>query len=265
VDHQRFAQERPSRYEDWGRPSIRPRSPQFGQVLSSVSGMTTPCVLQLLNQAVGHLEGEEVYAEVGCFQGATLVGALLGHPGRRALAADNFREFDPQGENRRALQGNLERFGLARQVLFREADFEEFLLGLRRERSRVGIFLYDAAHDYRSQLLGLLLAAPLLAERALIVVDDANWPAARQATFDFLAARPEARLLLDLPTPGNCHPTFWNGLLVLSWDAAGHNGYGPDVLGRGRQPALLDSIYALQKVNLEVRGQDVLVLPMKGS
>jgi hypothetical protein len=103
---------------------------------------------------------------------------------------------------------------------------------------------------------------PLLAERALLVVDDTNCPAPRQATWDFLAARPEARLLLDLPTPGNCHPTFWNGLAVLGWDAAGRSGYDPALLRRGRQPALLESLYALQRVNLKHEGNTLRMLPV---
>jgi hypothetical protein len=76
MDHQRFAQHLPALYEGWGRPSARPRSGQFETVLARVRGMTSPGVLELLNFAVGCLEGEEAYAEVGCFQGATLVDLL---------------------------------------------------------------------------------------------------------------------------------------------------------------------------------------------
>jgi hypothetical protein len=219
--------------------------------------MTSPGVLQLLNFAVGCLEGEEAYGEVGCFQGSTLIGALLDQPGRPAHAGDNFTEFDPEGKNQAALRSNLGSFGLAKRVHFHNQSFEDFLLGLRPGGVKFGVYLYDGAHDYRSQLLGLLLAVPLLAERALLVVDDANWPAVRQATWDFLAARPEARLLLDLPTPHNCHPTFWNGLLVLAWQAGGHNGYDGAFLQRGRQPALLESIYTLQSVDLKMEGNQL--------
>jgi hypothetical protein len=261
VDHQRFVQELPSLYLDWGQPAVRPRSPGFAQVLGTVQGMASPCVLQLLNCAVRCLEGEEGYAEVGCFHGSTLVGALLDHPSCRAFAADNFSEFAAGGANRLHLEQNLERFGLTAQVQFHEQDFEAFLFDLRSQPLRLGVYLYDGAHDYRSQLLGLLLAVPLLARRALLVIDDSNWPAVRQATFDFLAARSEARLLLDLPSPGNCHPTWWNGLMVLSWDAEGRNGYDLDQLRQGRQPELLESIYSLQMVNVKIVGNTVRVTP----
>ena len=256
-----FAQDLPAHYSDWGLPSVRPRSDRFQAVLGSVRGMTSPGVLQLLNAAVASLEPGECYAEVGCFQGATLVGALLGRPGRAALAADNFSEFDPGGVNHAALLANLAAFGVDKQVRFHNQEAEDFLTGLRTASVTVGAYFYDGAHDYRSQLMGLLLAAPLLAERAVLVVDDANWPASRQATWDFLAARPEARLLFDLPTPGNCHPTFWNGVIVLGWDARGRAGYDRAAQRRARQPALLESLYALQRVNLKSENGGVRMTP----
>ena len=260
---QPFVQNLAACYQDWGLPTVRPRSDRYQGVLRAVQGMTTPNVLQLLNEAVAHLEAGEAFCEIGSFQGATLIGALLSHPGCPAHAADNFSEFDPQGKNHAALQSNLAAYGLEKQVLFHNQDAEDFLAGLRKAQVKVGVYFYDGAHDYRSQLMGLLLAVPLLAERALLVVDDGNWPAVKQATWDFLAARPEARLLFDLPTPGNCHPTFWNGLMVLGWDAQGRTGYDRAAHKQARQQALLESLYALQGVNLKAESGGVRMTPME--
>jgi protein O-GlcNAc transferase len=242
---QPFVQNLPACYQDWGLPTVRPRSDRYHGVMRAVQGMTTPNVLQLLNEAVAHLEAGEAYCEIGCFQGATLIGALLGHPG-------NFSEFDPQGRNHAALQANLAAYGLEKRVLFHNRDAEDWLADLSKTKLKVGVYLYDGAHDYRSQLMGLLLAVPLLAEHALLVVDDGNWPAVMQATWDFLAARPEACLLFDLATPGNCHPTFWNGLMVLGWDTQDRTGCDRSAHKQARQQPLLDSLYALQGVNLKV-------------
>jgi hypothetical protein len=129
MNYEHFLERLPALYDGWGGPGPRPRSPHFGHLLTRVRGLTSPGVLQLLNLAVACLEGDEVYAEVGCFQGATLVGALDGHPGRRACAADDFRQFDPRGHNRDALRRNLEAAGLADRVHFRDQDFEAFLPG----------------------------------------------------------------------------------------------------------------------------------------
>lgn len=52
---------------------------------------------------------------------------------------------------------------------------------------KIGILFYDAAGDYRSHLLALLLSKPFLAEPALIILSNSNWDAPRQAHWDFVA------------------------------------------------------------------------------
>lgn len=247
MDYQRFIEQLPGLYDNWGLPSVQPKSRQFRDMFCQVQGMTTPNITQLLNFALACMEADEVYCEVGCFQGATLVGALLNHPERVAYAIDNFSEFDILQENQGRLMQNLAMFNLQNQVFFCNQDFEAFFADLRELQTsdRIGVYFYDGAHDYRSQLMGLLLARPFLAERALIIVDDSNWEPVQQANWDFIAAHPECDLLLDLPTPSNGHPTFWNGLQILRWDAqARHNYYWAD-LQRTRKPGLLQAIYNL--------------------
>jgi protein O-GlcNAc transferase len=261
MDQHRFLRELPSLFEGWGTFGAHPRSERFAELLQSIRGMTSPAVLQLLNHAVNCLEFGESYCEVGCFQGSTLIGALIGHSGVSAFAVDNFSEFDLQGQNQRVLLRNLETFHLLADVSFRNQDFESFLLDLRRTSTKIGVYLYDGAHDYRSQIVGLLLAVPLLAERALIVVDDANEAGVKQATLDFLASQPAASLLIDLPTPGNGHPSFWNGLQVLGWNRNADHHPDPVVLQRSRQQDLLASLYALQRFRIRIQGSEAMVTP----
>ena len=220
MDYQRFIETLPDLYYDWNQESVRPKSDQFQQVLEQIKGMTTANVMQLLNFAVECMEPNEIYCEIGCFQGSTLIGSLLKHQDTMAYAVDNFSEFDPSGENIEKLAGNLAKFGLDEQVSFCEQDFEEFFFSLRdfNTEDKIGVYLYNGAHDYRSQLLGLLLVKPFLAEQALIIVDDSNWSAVQQANWDFIAAHPQCQMLLDLPTPEDGHSTFWNGIQVLSWN-----------------------------------------------
>lgn len=248
MDYQRFIEQLPSLYENWGQVTIRPKSARFQPVLERVQGMTTANVMQLLNFAVDCLEPGELYCEVGCFQGSTLIGALLDHPEQVAYAVDNFSEFDVLNENLGRLTENLIAFDLDERVIFCSQDFEEFfadLWGIELD-SKIGLYLYDGAHDYRSQLLGLLLVRPFLADQALIVIDDSNWDAVQQANWDFIAAHPQCRLLLDLPTPQNGDPSFWNGIQVLSWDVEANHHYDWAALQQVRQPSVVRAIYNLQ-------------------
>src|SRR5438094_540661 len=103
MHYRRFAEQLPNLYHDWGLSTIQPKSDRFQKVLRHVRGMTTINVLQLLNFAVACMDPGEAYCEVGCFQGATLIGALLDHHEQVAFAVDNFSEFDPHRKNRQVL------------------------------------------------------------------------------------------------------------------------------------------------------------------
>jgi protein O-GlcNAc transferase len=246
MNYQKFLQKLPSFYHNWGQELVSPKSDQFSKLLDRVNGMTTPNILQLLNWAVNCLEDDEVYCEIGCFQGSTLIGALLDNSNHLAYAVDDFSEFDDQGENVENLGKNLALFNLDDQVLFCEQNFEEFFFELRdsEPQLKIGVYFYDGAHDYRSQLLGLLLARPFLADQSLIIVDDSNWNGVQQANWDFMASYPECKLLLNLPTPKNRHPSFWNGIQVFSWDVQQKSNYNWSSFNDNfRNPKLIQALY----------------------
>jgi predicted O-linked N-acetylglucosamine transferase (SPINDLY family) len=220
MDCQRFIQQLPALYENWGRGSVRPHSKQFQAVLDRIGEMTTANLMQLLNFAVECLEGDEVYCEVGCAEGATLIGALLNRPEQLAYAVDNFADSDVPEVKLEKLSANLSLFDLEQQVIFCNQNFEEFFFDLKgfQPETKLGLYFYNGDRDYRSQLMGLLLAKSFLAESALIILGNRNWSSVQQASWDFLATHPQCRLILDIPTPQAHHPTFWNGIQLLSWD-----------------------------------------------
>ncbi len=250
MDYQRFLEQLPSLYEDWGKESIHPKSSRFQSALSQVQGMTTANIMQLLNFAVACMEEGEIYCEVGTYHGATLIGAMLDCEDRMAYAVDNFSLFDPDGTNFDTLSRNLVNFGLEDRVFFCNQDFESFLLELDEigTEDKIGVYLYDGAHDYRSQLMGLLLIKPFLADRALIIVDDANWPTVQQANNDFVATHSECQFLLELLTPGDGYPTFWDGIHVLSWDRNKTIKKSADKILQRRQSSVIQGITDLQQI-----------------
>lgn len=247
MDYQRFCAQLPDFFENWGLESVIPQNQAFAEVLKQVRGMTTASILQVLNLAVECLEAGEVYCEIGCLQGASLIGALLNHPEAIAYAVDNFSEADPFEENLNLLSENLLRFGMDEQVLFCYQGFEDFFqdLAIAEDRSPIGLYFYDGAHDYRSHLLSLLKVRPFLAERALILVANGNSEAVQQATWDFVATNPQCKWLLHLSTSSFAHPTFWNGLQVLSWDVSQTQPYAPETLRQARQETFLQTVEML--------------------
>ncbi len=188
-------------------------SPAMRKVLDGIPGsMTTTLVMTLLNMAVRNLEDGEIYCEAGPGKGATLVGALLGND-RQAVAVDNFSEFDepPKFD---ILVDNLHRFDVRERVDFYREDILDSLAD--ELIAPIGVFFYDAAHDYRTTLMALLMVRRHLAPEALVVVDDWNFRHVKQAVWDWLAVTPGVSMVCNFTTDENGVEPWWNGLIVLS-------------------------------------------------
>ncbi|MDF0554321.1 tetratricopeptide repeat protein [Kamptonema sp. UHCC 0994] len=246
MDYQLFTQQLSNLYDNWGTPQVYPKSSQFQPIINQVETTTTVNVMQLLNLAVEFMPRDEIYCEIGTFQGGSLIAAMLNHSEHTAYTVDNFLEFDPFADNFDNLAENLSNFNLTEQVLFCHQDFEEFFSNLREMQSadKIGVYFYDASQDYRSQFLALLLAKPFLADEAIIILNNSNSAAARQANWDFIAANPESQLLLDFSTPELTNS--WNSLQVLSWNVHQTENYDWSTFHQVRNSTVIQSIYKLQ-------------------
>jgi protein O-GlcNAc transferase len=212
VDADRFLRELPALFDDFPR-SEHPRDRRFAPVLE-VENLASENVLALLNLAASCLGPDEAYVEVGVFHGASLIAAMLGNEGHRFLAVDSFA-FEGSGLEK--VEANLERFGLPRPELHVGDAFELVPEGALNG-TRVGVWYYDAAHDYDSQVEGLRIAEPLLVPGALVILDDTDWTDVERAIDDYLAGQPRARGLLTIEGKDRGFPQWWEGMQVLVWE-----------------------------------------------
>jgi len=197
----------------------RPVDRRFGAVVDDVPGMATESKLALLNLAAAHLGDGEAYLEVGSFKGLSLIGAMLDNPGRRFYAVESFLEFNLDGRAlREELLGNLRRWVDLDQLELLEGDCFELLRRPGVLREPVGVYFYDGAHGRLPHYLALALAEPWLADRALVVVDDASWPMVARATDRYLRAHPGYRLLFDLAARHEEDPAWWNGVKLYEFE-----------------------------------------------
>src|SRR5207253_6521151 len=168
----------------------REAEPFYPEMLEDVGGLAKPNHLALVAAAASRLEPAASYVEVDSFKGASLIAASRAWDGD-VVAIDDFS----MGEgSRERLERNLERFGGHAEIL--EGDAFELLRGGALEGRRVGVYYYDAAHDYESQLEALRLIEPYLADRALLIVDDSDWDRVDRAIAHYLAGHPRARELV---------------------------------------------------------------------
>lgn len=203
-----------------------------GDGLTGISGLKTVGAIQRLVGLYADDPGA-CYLEIGVFQGLTLISAALEAPKMPCLGIDNFATLDPAGENKEVAAGRLEKFGAANATLI-DADFEDALsvLDAHLAGRKIGVYFVDGPHDYRSQMVCLLLAKPHLHDNAVIVIDDANYPDVRFSTRDFLLGHPDFKMIFEAYTPAHpanmtadekqIHEAGWlNGVNVLVRDPDG--------------------------------------------
>lgn len=210
-----FTNKLPQLYNGWGTPNAQPVM-WDSDVVRSQWAMTSENVGQLLNFAARCLEPDEVYLEVGVLQGATLCSALYGNTAK-AWAVDDWSDFPPEatGGNREVVLRRIREIGAEGRVTLFEQDYKDFFAV--PHDAKVGVYFYDGLHGYTGTWNGLEWAIPLLADNALIVMDDFNWSQVCEATLDWVQAHEaNASLLFDLSTPTGDR-IWWNGLAVIEW------------------------------------------------
>ena len=217
MDTAAFAAGLPACFAGAGLYAEVPPDRRFAKVVETVDGMSTEHTLTLLNLAASLLPPGESYLEVGSYRGRSVVGAALGHPDGTFTAVENFREFglDP-AESERLLRAALRDWDVADRVRLLRGDAFRLLLG-GAVPGPVGVYFYDGAHSRLAQHLGLGLAEPVLADEALVVVDDASWPQVERSTARYVARHPGYRLLFDLRAEQAEDPRWCNGVKVYAW------------------------------------------------
>lgn len=220
-----WAERIPHEFFQWGSVNAYPRNAErYCAVLDTVQGMTTPSTMHLLNLAVQELAPDECYLEVGTWRGATLIGALIGNDDIVGVAIDDDSMNDHDGDERKSYfvwEENIHRFDMTERAEYVNGSVPAVWsqLTLNREHEPVGVYLFDGDKSTEDAAYeGLVGVLPFLADEALIFVDDANEITIRLAAHKLERAYPDqVTKILDIPTPGNCWPCFWNGIMVLSF------------------------------------------------
>lgn len=189
-----------------------------------VEGLSSPAVCNFLNRLVARMDPDESYLEVGTWRGLTLLSAAHGNFGRTCVGCDKFRfcgRYTGWGfAAKRALGRNIARYRQAgANVVFHHMSAAR-LFAERLPPARVGVYFYDGDHSAEGTAHGIVAAAPFLAERAIVLVDDWNDPVIRAAT-DAGLARAALDVLWSRQLEGDHSPRgWWNGLGVFYVEAA---------------------------------------------
>ena len=172
--------------------------------------LSTFATAAIIQRAVREMAAECCYLNVGVWYGYSLLAGMLGNPERRIIGIDDFSEFGGPREEATS------RFEAHRSECHELLDLDYRVYLRERHQGEIGLYFYDGPHEYADQLDALRLAESFFAPGCIILVDDTNWDAPRQATLDFMAkSQLRYETLLDQRTAWEGHPTFWNGLMVI--------------------------------------------------
>jgi len=178
--------------------------------LCAIPKMSTLALGAMINRGVKQMAPEEAFVNVGVWHGFTFLAGMADNADKICVGVDNFSEF---GGPRVAF---LRRFEARKSPNHNFYDMDGFQYLEKVHKSPIGFYIYDGYHSYESQLRGLEAAEPFFSKRCIVLVDDTNWQAPRQATMDFISKSPhQYQILLDAGTRHNCHPTLWNGVIIF--------------------------------------------------
>lgn len=209
-----------------GDPQVadHPRDRRFRAVLDTVRGMATENKLALLNFAASNLEPGEIYLEVGAFAGCSIIAAALGNDAQFVTIDDYSRPGSSAEECRR----NLARYGLDNVELI-DADVWD-VLSDPPFSAPVGVYFYDGGHRFVEQYRALEAIEPLLADDALVIIDDTRRREVARANRLYTSNRPQFEPVLRFVSPSADEPRWWNGLEVYAFRRARGPGRPPSTV-----------------------------------
>ncbi len=163
----------------------------------------------LIAELNSKMKGKYCYLEIGIYRGRTIITSAVDNPATQHIGVDNFSQFDPERKNAARVYNAIEDLKL-RNIEIIEDDFMQYFMGQGRNPQRnIGVYFYDAIHDYRSQIIGLMQGARMMAPGGVMLVDDTNYAHVRYSVYDFIEANPDFKLLFETFTymhPSNMNP-----------------------------------------------------------
>ena len=188
-----------------------------------IQGITSNRVRHFLNNLCSY--DDAVYLELGTLMGSTFFAATMGN-NIDNIGVDNYSEPEckPMTKNLHWTEvGNaFEEFKryFDKYENGKSTFIKSDILSLKEEDfdgKKPNVVFYDASHDYVQQLNDLNHIAPLLADKFILIIDDANFDGVIESAIQFVKdnnydlyfERKILSKIIENPTH------WWNGLFVM--------------------------------------------------
>ncbi len=173
---------------------------------------STYAIALLIHAIVSQMNPKSCYLNVGTWYGfAFFVGMSV--PDKLCFGVEDFSS----GGDTRDRRHNFYRQFLKQKNkhhFFFEAECETMLELF--QKVKIGFFFYNASCEFEDQLKALMLAEPYFDDRCIVMVDDINLKATKEATMEFMNySREPYKVIFEKSTPKNDYPTWGNGITLL--------------------------------------------------
>jgi len=183
------------------------------KILLQIESMSTYAIGHVVNQICKRLSKNQIYLNIGCWKGFTLIAGMI-DTSCKVIGIDNFSEFDgPKNE----FYMNFNKYRKKDTHFFYEEDYKFFFKNFEKTNQKIGFYYYDAEHSYKNQYENLEIADNFLTRGSIVLIDDINFADVENATKDFInKSKSNYKILKEIKTANNnCHPSFWNGIIIL--------------------------------------------------
>ena len=169
-------------------------------------GLSAPKVAKIINYASKCCEENEIYCEFGTFTGYTLCSAVY-QTRTKCVGIDDLSMTDfyspekleeAKTEIRNKIIKNIDWIRNKEHVLFFEKDFRTITLEMEK---KIGVLYIDGKHTYEQTMQAFEWADPMLADNAVVIVDDLNIHGVQQSVMSQLENGKYWLLLWALGTP----------------------------------------------------------------
>lgn len=180
----------------------------------TIPKMATFATGAIINKIVSEMSEEYSFVNIGVWCGYTFFSGIANNTSKKCIGVDNFSEFSPE-ESKPAFYNNFSSYSISyKNIEFYESDYQDYFN--HTHKGTIGFYIYDGEHSYKNQLKGLQIAEPFFSNDCVILVDDTNFPEVRKSVLDFISnSQNKYEILFDVRTANNCHPTFWNGIMLF--------------------------------------------------
>lgn len=184
-----------------------PRMPGMAK-LASIRGMSSAANAYLINTICRSMSSDQIYLNVGVFKEFSMFAGMIDTK-CKVIGIDDFSEFDNASTS---FFNNLKEF-YSSNMEFHRCDYVEHM---RSDSRLIDFYFYDGRHGYQDQYDAIINARHKIDKGSIVMIDDTNYTGVKEATFKALTdIGAEYDIWLDMHTPNNMHPTYWNGILIF--------------------------------------------------